>query len=108
MRNKSLGWDDESVEKFIAGLRAALGDTGRQWVRQTGQPSWKKRTRKKSWRAILTAQSAFSRPFSGLAGSLAPWVVWFPTTGLRRCSFSRALIALRRSRNQVFSGHCQF
>ena len=42
-----------------------------------------------------------------LVGAVDSAEVFEVTNGLRRASCSRALSALSRSRNQVFSGHCQ-
>src|SRR5919106_347749 len=55
----------------------------------------------------FAVQSTFSGSFSDPLGTADDAGFWAPKIGLRRCSCSRALTALRRSRNQVFSGQLQ-
>jgi hypothetical protein len=53
------------------------------------------------------SQSALSKCLPEPVGAVDSAEVFEATNGLRRASCSRALSALNRSRNQVFSGHCQ-
>ena len=53
------------------------------------------------------SQSALSKSLPEPVGAVDSAEVFEATNGRRRACCSRALSALSRSRNQVFSGHCQ-